>query len=118
MVFYGLIHGFCLKTWVFHRFSSCFIAFLWVIHDFSSKTSPGAPGDPPGIPIEAMVLVDENTWVKAGIEYCDAVPRLSCVVTNEGFTEPRDNAERKRNGFVEEGRHDFLWMFSCSVSCV
>lgn len=37
---------------------------------------------------EAMVLVDEQTWVKAGIEYCDGVPRLSCVVTNDGFSAP------------------------------
>lgn len=40
-----------------------------------------------------MVLVDENTWVKAGIEYCDAAPRLSCVVTNEGFSEPQRRTE-------------------------
>lgn len=35
----------------------------------------------------AMILVDEGTWVKAGIEYCDGVPRLSCVVTNDGFSD-------------------------------
>ena len=35
----------------------------------------------------AMVMVDESTWVKAGIEFCDAVPRLSCVVTNDGFSD-------------------------------
>jgi len=34
-----------------------------------------------------MVLVDEHTWVKAGIEYTDGVPRLSCVVTNHGFSD-------------------------------
>eukprot|EP00930_Biecheleria_cincta_P058201 TRINITY_DN44053_c0_g1_i1.p1 TRINITY_DN44053_c0_g1~~TRINITY_DN44053_c0_g1_i1.p1 ORF type:complete len:231 (+),score=28.48 TRINITY_DN44053_c0_g1_i1:53-745(+) len=35
----------------------------------------------------ALVLIDENTWVKAGIEYCDGAPRLSCVVTNGGFSD-------------------------------
>ena len=28
-----------------------------------------------------MVVVDENVWVKAGIEYTDGFPNLSCVVT-------------------------------------
>ena len=45
--------------------------------------SPRAQFDQAGI----MVLVDENTWVKAGIEYTDGVPRLSCVVTNEGYSD-------------------------------
>ena len=31
-----------------------------------------------------MIAVDENAWVKAGIEYTDGAPRLSCVVTNDG----------------------------------
>mmetsp|Transcript_36878 Transcript_36878/g.102347 ORF Transcript_36878/g.102347 Transcript_36878/m.102347 type:complete len:236 (-) Transcript_36878:70-777(-) len=34
-----------------------------------------------------LVLVDDRTWVKAGIEYCDGVPRLGCVVTNDGFSD-------------------------------
>lgn len=34
-----------------------------------------------------LVFVDEDTWVKAGIEFCDRVPRLSCVVTNNGFSD-------------------------------
>ena len=34
-----------------------------------------------------MVLVDENTWVKAGIEFTDGSPRLSCVVTNDGYSD-------------------------------
>ena len=44
---------------------------------------PVAQFDQAGI----MVLVDESTWVKAGIEYTDGVPRLSCVVTNDGFSD-------------------------------
>jgi hypothetical protein len=63
-----------------------------------------------------MVLVDENTWVKAGIEYCDAEPRLSCVVTNEGFSEPRETPKGRTVLWWNDGI--FLWMFSCSVSCV
>lgn len=35
----------------------------------------------------ALVLVDSQTWVKCGIEYCDGAPRLSCVVCNEGFAD-------------------------------
>mmetsp|Transcript_58007 Transcript_58007/g.179901 ORF Transcript_58007/g.179901 Transcript_58007/m.179901 type:complete len:232 (-) Transcript_58007:104-799(-) len=34
-----------------------------------------------------LVRVDEGTWAKAGIEYCDGAPRLSCVVTNGGFSD-------------------------------
>lgn len=45
--------------------------------------SPRAQFDQAG----AMVLVDESCWVKAGIEFCDAQPRLSCVVTNEGYSD-------------------------------
>ena len=44
---------------------------------------PRAQFDQAGV----IILVDDNTWVKAGIEYCDGVPRLSCVVTNEGFSD-------------------------------
>ena len=29
-----------------------------------------------------MVYVDDNCWMKAGVEYTDGHPRLSCVVTN------------------------------------
>mmetsp|Transcript_44774 Transcript_44774/g.110958 ORF Transcript_44774/g.110958 Transcript_44774/m.110958 type:complete len:230 (-) Transcript_44774:127-816(-) len=35
----------------------------------------------------AFVHVDDGTWVKCGIEMCDKVPRLSVVVTNEGFSD-------------------------------
>ena len=45
--------------------------------------APRAQFDQAGI----MILVDERTWVKAGIEYTDGVPRLSCVVTNDGFSD-------------------------------
>jgi len=34
-----------------------------------------------------MVHVDDSTWVKAGIEYTDGIPRLSCVVTNDGYSD-------------------------------
>ena len=49
----------------------------------SFTLAPRAQFDQAGI----MVLVDENTWVKAGIEFTDGVPRLSCVVTNDGFSD-------------------------------
>lgn len=45
--------------------------------------APRAQFDQAGI----MVLVDEGTWAKAGIEYTDGMPRLSCVVTNDGFSD-------------------------------
>eukprot|EP00939_MAST-03C_sp_MAST-3C-sp1_P002699 g2699.t1 len=34
-----------------------------------------------------MVRVDDDCWVKAGVEYTDGMPRLSCVVTNEGYSD-------------------------------
>ena len=48
--------------------------------------TPVAQFDQAGI----MVVVDDGldtTWVKAGIEYTDGVPRLSCVVTNDGYSD-------------------------------
>jgi regulation of enolase protein 1 (concanavalin A-like superfamily) len=44
---------------------------------------PRAQFDQAGI----MVLVDESTWLKAGLEFTDGAPRLSCVVTNDGFSD-------------------------------
>ena len=35
----------------------------------------------------AFIYVDDDTFVKAGIEFCDNVPRLSVVVTNGGFSD-------------------------------
>ena len=34
-----------------------------------------------------MILVDNATWVKAGIEFTDGSPRMSCVVTNDGYSD-------------------------------
>ena len=45
--------------------------------------APCAQFDQGGI----MVLVDDDTWVKAGIEFTDGLPRLSCVVTNNGYSD-------------------------------
>ncbi len=39
---------------------------------------PRAQFDQAGV----IILVDNDIWVKAGIEYVDGAPRLSCVVTN------------------------------------
>ena len=44
---------------------------------------PRAQFDQAGI----MVLVDSTTWVKAGIEFTDGSARLSCVVTNSGYSD-------------------------------
>jgi len=44
---------------------------------------PAAQFDQAGI----MCLIDERTWVKAGIEFVDGRPRLACVVTNDGFSD-------------------------------
>lgn len=35
----------------------------------------------------ALVLVDENTWVKCGFEYFDNIPHVSAVVTSKGFSD-------------------------------
>ena len=45
--------------------------------------APKAQFDQAGV----MVKVDEGCWVKAGIEFTDGVPRLSCVVTNGGYSD-------------------------------
>ena len=34
-----------------------------------------------------MIRITSDVWVKAGIEYSDGKPRLSCVVTNEGYSD-------------------------------
>ena len=34
-----------------------------------------------------MIRVDDRCWVKAGIEFTDGIPRLSCVVTNDGYSD-------------------------------
>ncbi len=34
-----------------------------------------------------LVYVDDNYWVKCGIEYCDGLARLSVVVCNAGFSD-------------------------------
>jgi len=44
---------------------------------------PGGQFDQAGI----MIVIDERTWVKAGIEFVDGAPRLACVVTNNGFSD-------------------------------
>jgi len=49
----------------------------------SFTLAPRAQFDQAGI----MIFVDKSTWVKAGIEYTDGLPRLSCVVTNNGFSD-------------------------------
>jgi len=49
----------------------------------SFTLSPAAQFDQAGV----MVLIDSKTWVKAGIEYVDGLPRLAMVVTNDGFSD-------------------------------
>lgn len=49
----------------------------------SFTLQPRAQFDQAGI----MVRISSDVWVKAGIEYSDGKPRLSCVVTNEGFSD-------------------------------
>lgn len=34
-----------------------------------------------------LVYLDSQTWIKAGIEFCDDIPRLSTVVCNNGFAD-------------------------------
>mmetsp|Transcript_52954 Transcript_52954/g.113520 ORF Transcript_52954/g.113520 Transcript_52954/m.113520 type:complete len:262 (+) Transcript_52954:137-922(+) len=53
--------------------------------------TPKAQFDQAGI----MIKVDELSWVKAGIEFTDGVPRLSCVVTNDGFSDWSTQAWRQ-----------------------
>lgn len=37
--------------------------------------------------VGAFVRVSKTCWVKCGIEFCDGSPMLSCVVTNDGFSD-------------------------------
>jgi len=50
-----------------------------------------------------MVRVDEGCWVKAGIEYMDGVPRLSCVVTNDGYSDWSTQAWRPATAAAPPG---------------
>lgn len=34
-----------------------------------------------------LIYIDDNTWVKAGIEYCDGAAKMSTVVCNNGFSD-------------------------------
>lgn len=34
-----------------------------------------------------LVYIDDDNWMKCGLEYCDGSPRLSVVVTNNGFSD-------------------------------
>ena len=45
--------------------------------------SPAGQFDHAGV----IILIDDRTWVKAGIEFVDGVPRLACVVTMDGFSD-------------------------------
>jgi regulation of enolase protein 1 (concanavalin A-like superfamily) len=48
-----------------------------------------------------MVRVDDRCWVKAGIEFTDGVPRLSCVVTNDGYSDWSTQAWQPGNGVAD-----------------
>lgn len=45
--------------------------------------SPASQFDQAGL----LVLIDEHTWAKAGIEFVDGSPRLAMVVTNGGYSD-------------------------------
>lgn len=36
-----------------------------------------------------FLRINSEYWVKAGIELCDQIPRLSCVVTNKVWRSPQ-----------------------------
>jgi len=75
------------------------------------------------------VCANENTWLKAGIEFLDSHPTISCVVTNNGFsdwsTQPLSNVssphgviplslrvqKKGRSFIVEVEEMDGMWRF-------
>ena len=116
-LFYGLIHGFCLKTLVFHRFSSPFSAFSMaesmIFHPFQPRGSRGSSGD--------------SHWGhgSGGREHLGQGRhrilrrRAAALLRGDqrGLLGASGNAEGS-NGFVVERRHFFVDVFMQCIMCI